>query len=205
MLVIEHRSQVTGQFAERGTSIDFAFDLDHEIRRAVIRRRNGDRLVESTLADGIETTTYLGRLTVFGRPRDHAPRVLGDKGAMAELAAEPEAALFQPLREALEAHGISRDVYAAPRLATGTPHPWTPTYLSPGDRVVVPTWSWWWTTAIDVWSWNGPARYQLQDGMSTWADTVHGWTRNAPMWSWWTVTVTNLYSTASLGVDGALL
>jgi len=204
-LVIEHQSRVTGQFVERGTSVEFTFDLDAEVRRAVIRTSKGAPLVESTLADGVETTSYLGRLTVFGRPRDRDPRVVGDKSAMAELAQRPEAALFQPLREALEAHGVSRDVYAAPRPVPSTPHPWAATYLSPGDHVVVPTWSWWWSTAIDVWSWTGPARYQLQDGMSTWADTVNGWARNAPVWSWWTVTVTNLYSSAALGVDGTLL
>ena len=205
MLVIEHRSNVSGRFIERGATIGFAFDLDADVRTAILRRADGGPLVESTLADGIETTTYLGRLTVFGRPRDPAPRVVGDKTAMADLARAPESALFHPLRDALEAHGVSRDVYAAPRPATGTPHPWRTTYLSPGDRVVVPTWSWWWSVAIDVHSWTGPARYQMQDGLSTWADTVDGWARTAPAWSWWTVTVTNLYSADALGVDGTLL
>lgn len=208
MLVIEHQSRVTGQFVERGASLEFSFDLDAEMRRALICSKSGVPLVESTLADGIETTTYLGRLTVFGRPRDRDPRVIGDKCAMAELARMPEAALFQPLREALEEHGVSRDVYAAPRRSPGCDgqtSPWAATYLSPGDRVVVPTWSWWWSTAIDVWSWNGPARYQLTDGLATWADTVNGWSRTAPVWSWWTVTVTNLYSADALGVDGTLL
>jgi hypothetical protein len=168
-----------------------------DIRRVVLRDARGNALVESTLADGIETTTYLGRLTIYGPPRATSPRVIGDRTAMAELALRPEASALLALRDALAEHGIARELYAAPL------SPRSEVHLAPGEQVEIATWSWWWSTMIDVASWEGPARYQLEDGFGPWADTVQGARRLAPAWSWWTVKLTNLYSSDVLDVGAA--
>lgn len=201
----EYRSSVAGTYASDSASLSFAFSIDADVRTAMLRRADGGPLLESTLADGVETTTYLGRLTIFGRPRDPEPRVVGDKTAMGDLRKLPESTLFLPLRDALDAQGVARDLYAAPRPPKGSPHPWAARHLAPGEHVVVPTWSWWWPVAIDVWSWTGPARYHIQEGNAAWAETVNGWRRTTAAWSWWTVTVTNLYSSEALGIDATLL
>src|SRR5688572_27179098 len=98
--VDDQRGLVAGTFADETSSVDFQFSMDRDLRSAILRAADGAPLVESTLADGVETTTYLGRLTIFGPPRSHDPRVVGDKSAMSDLAKRPEAALFHPLREA---------------------------------------------------------------------------------------------------------
>jgi hypothetical protein len=203
--IAEHRSRIAGTFStDTRAHLSFAFEIDADVRTAMLRcARTGAPLIESTLADGVETTTYLGRLTIFGRPRDLNPRVVGDKTAMADLAKLPHAGLVNPLRDALDAQHISRELYAAPRPSPA--HSNSAAHIAVGETVVLATWSWWWPVAIDVWSWHGPARYQMEDGLTSWADTVNGWHRTAPTWSWWTVAVTNLYSTDTLGVDGTLL
>jgi hypothetical protein len=200
--IAEHRSRTAGSYStDARARLEFAFEIDADVRTALLRCSDtGAPLIESSLADGIETTTYLGRLTIFGRPRDPNPRVVGDKTAMADLANRPHAALLHSLRDALEHQHISRDLYAAPR-----PNGSTATHLAAGESTALATWSWWWPVAIDVWSWHGSARYEMKDGRTSWADTINGWHRTAPAWSWWTVAVTNLYSTDTLGVDGTLL
>lgn len=201
--IAEHRSRIAGTYStDAHARLDFAFEIDADVRTAMLRCSDtGAPLIESSLADGVETTTYLGRLTIFGRPRDTNPRVIGDHSALADLAARPHAALLHPLRDALDHQHISRDLYAAPR-----PHGSTAVHIAAGESTTIATWSWWWPVAIDVWSWHGSARYQMADGRTSWADTINGWHRTAPgCWSWWTVSVKNLYSTEALGVDGTLL
>ena len=193
--ITETAGALTGTFDGAAAPVAFELSTDGELRRVVLRDARGNLLVESTLADGIETSTYLGRLTIYGRPRDTNPRVIGDRTAMAELALRPEAGALLALRDALAEHGLARELFAAPRPEMA------PRYLAPGEHVTIATWSWWWSTMIDLWSWDGPARYQLEDGFGPLADTVEGSRRCAQAWSWWTVKVTNLYSSDVLGVD----
>jgi hypothetical protein len=201
--IVEHRGILAGSYAEDHTaSIGFAFTNNPDIRTAIIRASDGSPLIESSLADGVETTTYLGRLTIFGAPRDPNPRVVGDRSAMAELAARPESMLVQRMRDALDARGISRDLYAGARPPRRAPVVCT---LAVGEHVVFATWSWWWTIGIDISSWDSPARYRIDDGQRAWESTVHGWRCVPAGWSSWSVKVTNLYSADVLGVDAVVL
>ncbi len=192
-------SRLSGNFE----GLDFEL-ASSDTRRTARISAGGRPLVESTLVHGIETTTYLDRLTLFGSPRAADPYMSGDRRAMAELARMPEARLFQPLRDALAARGIARDLYAAPRPAKGTPQPWRPTTLGYQQQVALPTWSWWFHVAIDVWSWSGPATLEVHDGEAVQTDTVYGWKRWAGVWSRWMVSVKNL-GRLPLGVDGVLV
>jgi hypothetical protein len=198
LYVVEQPGKVVGTYADEAAYVDFRFSLDGDVRTAVVRDGRGTRLVESSLADGIETTTYLGRLTIFGPPRSCDPRVVGDKTAMADLAKRPEAALFPGLRDALEDRGISRALFAAPRV------PAQSMQLGARDCVVISTWSWWWSCAIELAS-AGPSRFQVKNGNASWADTASGRKRLDGPWSSWNVTVTNLVSTGALVVENVSL
>jgi hypothetical protein len=198
---VERPGAIEGTYADYTSTISFAFSIDNDLRSAKIRDADGCQLLESTIADGVETTTYLGRLTVYGNPLSPTPTATGDHRAMADFANRPEAQLLQPLRDALQTHRVPRDLYAARKPAKGARKPWEASYLVGGEHVVIPTWSWWWSVAIDVWSWSGPARYQVQNDTAT----VHGLRRFARVWSAWSVTVTNLYSADALGVDATQL
>lgn len=124
----QHATDVAGTFTRGDAGIDFAFTVDGTKHTATIRSADGRPLIESTFADGVETTTYLGRVTVRGLLTEAASQVSGDRATLAELAELPEAQLVEPLRQALDQRGVAKDLYAIP------PQP-------AGRRCV--SWSWW--------------------------------------------------------------
>jgi hypothetical protein len=88
---------VSGRFGGLG----FSFAVDGTSRTARIYDRAGSCLIESILVGGIETTTYLDRLTLFGSPGEE-PYLSGDVLAMAELAKRPEIDQLEPLGESFK-------------------------------------------------------------------------------------------------------
>ena len=122
----EHASDVAGTFTRGDAGIDFSFAQEGSKRIAIIRSADGRPLIHSTLQDGVETTVYLGRVTVRGSLQTE-PNLSGDPATLAELAELPEVQLVEPLRHALEAHGVAKDLYTA---------------RAPAGRRCM-TWSWW--------------------------------------------------------------
>jgi hypothetical protein len=102
---------VSGTFVDGDASLDFSFSVDGRTRIAIIRSADGRPLIESRLVDGIETTTYLGRVTLHGVPTGGVPGITGDPTNLDELANLPEAQLVEPLREALEQRGVENTLY----------------------------------------------------------------------------------------------
>ena len=123
----QHADDVAGTFTHGDAGIDFSFSIEGQARVAIIRSADGRPLIHSTFENGVETTVYLGRVTVRGSIQNE-PRVSGDPATLAELAELPEAQLVEPLRRALEEHGVAKDLYAI------TPAP-------AGRRCM--SWSWW--------------------------------------------------------------
>jgi len=105
-------SNVAGTFAEGDAGIDFQFTVTGKNHTAIIRSADGRPLITSTLAGDVETTTYLGRLTITGSPGKREPIIAGDVSALEDLADLPETHLLNPLRESLAKQGIARDLYA---------------------------------------------------------------------------------------------
>ena len=81
----ERLGAIEGTYADFTASISFVFTADADVRTAVIRDIDGHRIVESTIADGLETTTYLNKLTISGPPLSVQPKLFGAPSAMAEL------------------------------------------------------------------------------------------------------------------------
>ena len=124
----QHTGDVAGTFTHGDAGLDFTFRVEGAKLIAIIRSADGRPLIHSTLADGIETTVYLGRVTLRGKPLEERAVVMGDPTTLAELAELPEARLVEPLRDALGRHGVAKDLYAVPR---------------PAGAVRCPAWSWW--------------------------------------------------------------
>lgn len=110
----QHARDVAGTFTLGEAGIDFSFSQEGAKRVAIIRSADGRPLIHSTFEDNIETTVYLGRVTVRGSIQTE-PSVLGDPATLTELAELPEAQLVEPLRHALEAQGVPKHLYVVAR------------------------------------------------------------------------------------------
>ena len=114
----EHARDVAGTFTSGEAGIDFSFSQEGAKRIAIIRSADGRPLIHSTFENNIETTVYLGRVTVRG-PLGTDPTISGDPETLAEVAELPELQLVEPLRHALEVHGVAKDLYTAAATPVG--------------------------------------------------------------------------------------
>jgi hypothetical protein len=114
----QHAGDVAGTFTRGDAGLDFSFSHENGKHIAIIRSADGRPLIHSTLENDVETTIYLGRVTVRGSLQTE-PNISGDPAMLVELAELPEAQLVEPLRHALEAQGIARDLYAIARAPVG--------------------------------------------------------------------------------------
>ena len=104
---------LAGTFEHSGALL--AFDLARTAEGGVttFRDSRGHALMTTTVQGGEQVTSILdGRLVVRGTVGDPDPVFEGDRAALDELAATPEAALVPELRDALVAQDIDLERYA---------------------------------------------------------------------------------------------
>jgi hypothetical protein len=146
---------LTGRFERNGVQLRFDFQKNGDTRHVRFERSSGEPLLESTLKDGVDSSTLLGGKAyaqgeVFG-----APTIQGQSDAFAELSAAPEALLLPELKEALIAGHVDEAFWSAeaPTAAGGlTTQRWfdgTYWHLSSGESIGFWSWSFWgWTTVV---------------------------------------------------------
>jgi hypothetical protein len=190
---------IAGSFGQDGVGVTFTFTTTAGVRAATIRDRDGRPLLDAQLDNGVETIHYLGdRLVLQGTQGQADPTMTGDATAYAELTHRPEAALFGPLRGALDIAGVAREMYAMPAPTRSAEPQWNGQILNCGQHVAIPTYSWWWSVET-VWynlSHQYTAVVHIQDGALNYYPTdapyPNGYVYNDwNYWSWWTIYFTN--------------
>jgi hypothetical protein len=163
---------VAGRFTKDGTVL--AFELTHRdgVHEAELATAAGDPILTATYKDGIERIVVLGgRAVVSGAVVSTEPKIEGDQAALEELHARAELALVAPLREALAAAGVPRDLFVATDAAKLKPNGAMGYYYSIpcGQYNTFPTWSWWYSTWIEVHnhSWSANAIVEFR--------SLHNW------------------------------
>lgn len=192
-----------GRFERDGTTLVFSLTRSDGTIRFALQRANGEPLLDSTLAGGVDTTVVLGgRAKVVGVPDAEEPRKEGDLAALDAIAASPEAKLIPELKEALLAKGVDKGLLARPAGATGlAPQGWLSNgwaALVHGESIGFWSYSFWGTTTVWVYDENDPSggEHHLKFQANAWSsEIVHGRGVYPHRRQWWGayVTVTNWY------------
>jgi len=138
---------------------------------------SGGTLLESTLADGYEDTSYLGgRARVRGSLSDAEPTIDGDAKIFEALNAHPNAPLFFDLRDALLAANVPRDLFA-PKRSEGdlAPRYWNRgTFtIGRGQQIVIgTTWQSWVSTEFTFWAAGFDAARPCLQALTGWSPEV---------------------------------
>ncbi|CAN5556097.1 hypothetical protein BH09MYX1_BH09MYX1_10770 [soil metagenome] len=169
--------RAAGRFADDETAITFDITDDGTTRHTLLGFVDGRPILDSTLANGVDSTAYLGgRLSVKGSPTAAEPSFEGDTQVFFELQALPEAALAHRLRAALvEAHAPMLEADGASDIGT---RGLMANYVNvdPGYGIDIPTWSFWTPTTVMVRNWSAwGAPFQVLDGWGgSWSYHIDG-------------------------------
>jgi hypothetical protein len=149
---------VAGRFARHGATIIFDLAQEGEGRHLRVESASGQPILDSTLARGVDSATYLGGKAHAEGPSQGEPKLEGDAAAWSELEASAEAQLLPELKEALIAAHVEEDLFrpelAATRAGNVTPKAGYDGYwwhIAPyGDGYGFWSWSWWGVTSVVV-------------------------------------------------------
>ncbi|MCW5801391.1 MAG: hypothetical protein KIT31_03195 [Deltaproteobacteria bacterium] len=104
---------VAGTFSHDGVAIgfDIARRADHHV--IALTAADGSPLVTTTTEGAVQTTDVLGgKLVMSGIPNMPSPTITGDRAALAELDARPEAAALELLGDELRASDVPQALLA---------------------------------------------------------------------------------------------
>jgi hypothetical protein len=111
-LDVQEADRVGGTYEAGGVAVAFDFSRGEDRHVLAFRSADGRPLITTTVEGAFQTTDVLGgRLVASGIANAPDPEIEGDRAAMAELNARPEAGLLEGLHEALVAAGIDEDLY----------------------------------------------------------------------------------------------
>jgi hypothetical protein len=112
-LVISYADErrITGTYGEAGRGIDFEIDHASDFTLVEVGVRS-QRLLESAFHESSAITTVLDRLTFVRTVA--GIETIGDRAALDDMFAVPEAALLEPLQIALRRHGIVEEIVTLP-------------------------------------------------------------------------------------------
>jgi hypothetical protein len=109
---VQDVDHVSGTFAADGLAIAFDFSRQGDRHVMAFHGADGRALVTMTLDGALLTTNVFdGRLVASGIANAPNPTIEGDRAAMEELHALPEAGLLEGLHDALVAAGIDQDLF----------------------------------------------------------------------------------------------
>lgn len=195
--------RASGRFVRDGVAIRFAFARDGETRSARILRDSGEPLIETTLVDGVDSSSYFGgKATVRGFVNSEPTDRTGNESVFEELKTSPEVSLVPALKEALLAsHRVNEDLFRKAASKVERAGAILPQSVGDGVWRIVNrsvsygffSWSFWGTTTVIAgdyldW-WNGPYAVSLQAGLAP-AQIQSGRGHNIYGRQWWGAWVT---------------
>jgi hypothetical protein len=152
-LDVRDADHVSGTFAADGLAIAFDFSRQGDRHVMAFQGADGRALITMTLDGALLTTNIFdGRLVASGIANAPDPTIEGDRAAMEELHALPEAGLLEGLRDALVAAGIDQDLYLPKLPPVAGVYDYDGYYFAfwPGDSN---TWfAYNWTQTIKIWN-----------------------------------------------------
>jgi hypothetical protein len=111
-LDVQEADRIAGTYEAGGVAVAFDFSRRDGRHVMAFHSADGRPLITTTVEGAFQTTDMLGgRLVASGIPNAPNPTIEGDRAAMAELNALPEAGLLEGLHGALIAAGVGEDLY----------------------------------------------------------------------------------------------
>ncbi len=212
-LDVDSPTHVSGSLTRPGAVLRFDFQKVDDTLVGEYRSADGTHLVSSTLIGNHELMVVRdGALVIDTLVGSPAPDVQGDPAALEELAASPDLALVEDLRQTLTERGISDELFNPPKPESAISDAYWGSdgyyHMGAGQTGQFGTQPFWWPTQVVLRSFSdrcATVKFQVGLGLETHVVPARGYKFVTGYWwaAWLYITPLNAYvdwSSIGMGV-----